>query len=115
MSVTTAGYVYAYDTILKRDSLQHRLVMEEHIGRYLTSNENVHHKNGDKADNRLENLEIVSRAQHTIDEIAKRKMYPWSMKWESCIICGGIDKPHHAKGRCKNCDALFRYYEGKLS
>lgn len=56
--ITWDGY------LRRRGKYIHREIMEEHIGRSLNQNEIIHHINGNKLDNRIENLQILSQADH---------------------------------------------------
>jgi hypothetical protein len=68
--VGARGYVYrTADTAIE---YQHRVVMEAHLGRPLGSHESVHHINGVRHDNRLENLELWSSFQPPGQRVADK-------------------------------------------
>ena len=48
-----------------KGKLQHRVIMEQIIGRKLRHDEHVHHKDGDMSNNQPSNLELMTRSQHS--------------------------------------------------
>jgi len=71
----------------RKTVIQHREIMEKHLGRALTTDEIVHHKNGDKRDNRIENLEVVTRSAHSKEHAKDRS--PEMVNLE-CLECGAL-------------------------
>ena len=71
------GYILIYSPNHPRATrhnyvYEHRLVMEQNIGRYLKRNEIVHHLNGVRDDNRIENLIITTLKKHQHNTIVKQ-------------------------------------------
>lgn len=58
------GYRCITDPFTGGHLYEHRAIMEKHLGRKLRRDEHVHHKNGNKLDNRLENLEVMNALDH---------------------------------------------------
>lgn len=68
----------------KRSVLEHREVMEAHLGRKLESWECVHHRDGNRANNALGNLEVISRGDHAREHARSEELVVFA-----CPECGG--------------------------
>lgn len=75
-------YPYKQKVVKGRRVDEHRFIMEQHLGRRLTRQEVVHHINGNKKDNRIENLLLTNQLEH--NRFHKEKL----PKTKICIECG---------------------------
>lgn len=93
MAGNMGRYKRRWNPKTRRWVYQHREVMESVLGRALTSNEHVHHKDGNWLNNDLSNLELMTRSQHMqVHRI-------WAQK--PVVVCVKCGKVQHAKGLCK--------------
>lgn len=97
-------YKYAQTKVDGKNRLRHRVIMEEHLGRELLTEEYVHHINGDKKDNRIENLEVI-------DPITHGRLHHLQRNLTSiCAVCGVEFTPHKTKrARNQTCSHECRY------
>lgn len=66
---------------------EHRMVWYKHHKKLITPRQNIHHKNENKRDNRIENLELLDVAEH-----AKRHYKGPLMTWvyKKCLLCEAL-------------------------
>ena len=74
-----------------KTKLLHRYLMECWLGRELTADEVVHHKNGDRLDNRIENLEVMTHQAHANHH---NQRHPIT---RMCDVCGVEYAPRPSK------------------
>lgn len=74
----------------------HRLIVESNIGRYLTKSEVIHHKDKDKTNNSIDNLEILNSSQHAMIH-SKEERKPIDIEKAKQMLLNGMLQKDVAK------------------
>lgn len=102
-----------------RHLLEHRYIMEQQLGRKLTTNEIVHHKNSNGKDNRPENLELTTKEIHSKNHKIGPKIIVQCYYCEKeLIVLPGIYKKKLRDKKefycSKSCVSKHRFEKGEL-
>ena len=73
------GYKFVYDRDSRKYVCEHRLVYEKHYGVKLKSFQNVHHKNGNRLDNCINNLEVWDSSQPSGQRVEDKLRYYFNL------------------------------------
>ena len=96
MSQLYKGYRRIWNNDIRAWEYEHRVIYQKYLGRKLRFNEHIHHVNGDKTDNRLVNLILVSDVDHEkLHRNGSRRRKYYTCTFDDC------NNTHHAKGLCK--------------
>ena len=96
--------------------LEHRYIMEQKLGRYLEPDESVHHKDHNKQNNSIDNLELIKNSEHTRKhQLEKGKLF---VKLR-CPECGKEfeipkNQSYLQKSNKYNCNCCTKECRGKL-
>lgn len=73
----------------RRGRYEHRMIMETYLKRKLSFNEDVHHLNGNKKDNRIENLIVLTKSEHGKYHSDKYyAIHRYTALPKKCELCG---------------------------
>jgi hypothetical protein len=85
---------------------EHRFVMQQVLGRPLRDDEDVHHINHVRSDNRPENLQLMaSKSEHTLLHHGRNGR--WARDYDACIRCGTTEHRHRFRGHCTRCMSKY--------
>lgn len=96
--------------------LLHRIIVENYLNRMLEENEIVHHKDGNKKNNTIENLEVMDRIQHVKLHGLKKghKVVLFKCPWCEKEFVRNKNNTHLTKPSKYNCTCCDSSCRGKL-